>query len=117
MIVGRSDVSILEVERHSKDVKTFIQFADSLIPQEFRNVLAIQQNQRYLCCLILRKSKSISWDKKEALITEVLAQVRITGFVDNIISAEDIWTFVDKEKLNKHIRRLDESNSNSFRGK
>ena len=102
MIVGRADITLEDVEKHIKDVEQFINYSDSLVPEEFKHVTAIIHNQRYLCCLILRTSQRVSWDKKKEIIDNVMFGIRIVGYTDEVISARVLLDLADQEKLNKY---------------
>lgn len=102
MIVGKTDVLVEDVEKHSKDVETFVKYAESLVPEEFRHVTAIVDNQKYLCCLILRSSKRVSWEKKKEIINDVMYSIKIVGYTENIISASALLNLADQSKLEKY---------------
>lgn len=103
MIVGSTSVSVTDVMLHSQSAESLMEFAASLIPEEFAEVEEIQHNQRYLCCMLLRKS-TVNWDHKKAVIEEVLRVTKVTGYVDIIIAARDLYDFADTKKLTEYRR-------------
>lgn len=105
MLVGKINVELNELERRANNVENFIAYSDSLVPDMFSHVHAIISNQRYVCCLILRRSKNVPWDTKNALIDTVMAGVSIIGFSDQLIEASSLWSLVDRDKVDQYIGR------------
>lgn len=108
MIVGTTEVKVEQVEKVSHSVSEFISFAESLVPEEFRQCKAIVDNQKYICCLILRKSKLLDWDKKNRIIEEVLKDTRVMGNANELVSITKIYSLIDREVVSEYLRRGDE---------
>lgn len=105
MLVGNSKVSVADVEKHCQSTGTFLDFADSLVPEEFKHVQAIIDNQRYLCCLLLRRSTKYPYDKKAEIIENVMSNVSIVGYVNDIEDVSSIYSLVDYKRLEEYRRR------------
>ena len=104
MLVGKSDVAIQELERRVKDVEEFKKYCDSLVPEEFKHISAIRNNQRYICCLILRTSKCIPWNIKLSCINRVMQDIQIVCYTDMLIEVDILLGMIDKERVNKMWR-------------
>lgn len=105
MLVGCSNITSEDVSTHSKSVETLFKYADSLVPEEYRNCAGIRDNQRYMCCMLLRKSTTVSWDKKKALLNEALPQIRISGLADSIVSVELLSRYADRKRLDSFLKK------------
>lgn len=106
MLVGKSNVNLQELLAHTATAEAFIEYSDSLVPSEFRHVKAIIDNQRYLCCLLLRQSKSISWDKKKEILDCVLYDVHIVGYTNCVIEVGTLFALTNRENVNKYYRKV-----------
>lgn len=104
MIVGQSNVSLKSLERHAHSAKEFIEFSDSLVPEEFRHISAFTSNQRYLNCLLLRKSQLVPWDRKKEIISEVMKGLSIIGYTDTVIEVGWLYSVVDFNKVEKYLK-------------
>ena len=105
MIVGKVEVDVSVLAKHIKNKEEFLAYCDSLVPSEFRHNEHIINNQRYLCCLLLRKTNYVPWSQKKELLDEVMSSIRIVGYVDILIEANVIFSMVDNSKLNKYARK------------
>lgn len=103
MLVGKASIKMDELERHSRSAEELTEYADSLVPEEFRHNLSICYNQRYLCCVHLRKSARVSWDRKKEVIDKVLAECRIVGYTDSLIEISRLYMYVDLECVMKYL--------------
>lgn len=103
MLVGRSGIKMDELERNVHSAEELIEYADSLVPEEFRHNEKICSNQRYLCCMHLRKSGKISWDRKKEIIDKVLKGCMITGYADSLVEVSRIYMYVDLKKVLKYL--------------
>lgn len=102
MLVGKIDVSLQEVERHAHTAEELIAYSDSLVPSEFKHCEAIIGNQRYVCCLILRNSKSWTWQHKKEIMSQVMAVAKIVGYTDSLIEVGTVYGLVNQIKVNKY---------------
>ena len=105
MIVGVSNVDLIELDRAAKDVETFKSYCDSLVPEEFRHVREIMSNQRYLCLMLLRRSKNVSWDKKKEIIEPLMQGLHVVGYSDGLIDLNSMMNLVDRRRLRKFYEK------------
>lgn len=106
MLLGKSDVDIIELRKHMVDYETYCAYCDSLIPEEFRHVKELCDNQRYYCAMNIRKSEDIPWDKKKDLIVTVMSNVTVTGLTDMCIDIETLKPYMGRARMEKFFRRL-----------
>lgn len=106
MLVGKSYVELHDLVRHTKDVDMFKEYCDSLVPSEFKHVQAIIDNQRYLCCLVLRQAKTVDWDKKSQIIESVMRDIKIIGFTDTVVEVSTLFGLADKERILQYGRKV-----------
>lgn len=104
MIVGNSNLSIEDVTNHSNSYEELIEFSDLQIPEEWRHVQAIIDNQRYVCALLLRKS-SLKWDKKKPIIDRIMSEVSVVGYSDTLYDAKTIWSEISREGVRNYYER------------
>ncbi|MDE5639923.1 MAG: hypothetical protein K2I47_09130, partial [Odoribacter sp.] len=69
------------------------------MPEEYRHVRAIVDNQKYYCCLVVRQIAGIAWPKKRELINAVMRDVQIVGYVDCVIEVSILNDMVDRQRL------------------
>lgn len=99
MIVGKISVEEEDLVQHVNTSQEFMDFCASLVPQEFRHVQGIIENQEYYCCLLLRQVQQLSWPKKREIINSVMSKVRIVGYVDSVIEVSNLWDDVDVRRI------------------
>lgn len=102
MIVGCADVDLVELRRNCSTKLQLMEYAESLVPEEFRHIKDIVDNQCYLCCLTLRKDTKVSWDIKKPVIDDVMRAISITGFTDCLVEVKSLFALVDLDKLQKY---------------
>ena len=102
MLVGMCDLAMIHVEEHLSSVDDFLEYADSLVPEDFRHHQAIIDNQRYVCCLVLRKNKLVPWDIKKPIIKEVMQDIKVTGYVDSLIEVTSLFGYSDRNTILKY---------------
>lgn len=105
MLVGKRDIDIDELIRHSKSTEEFLEYADSLVPEVFRKVPGIVGNQRYLCCIALRNTERISWDRKKEILPILFSKSKLCGYVDTIMEVNNLIDIADMNKLIEYGRR------------
>lgn len=105
MLVGKSDVNMSELVKHTKSSEEFLNYSDSLVPEDFKHNKSIIDNQRYLCCLLLRSYSGVSWDIKKKLLDEVMPAIRIVGYTDALIDVNSLFGLVNKGKLLKYKKK------------
>lgn len=105
MLVGKIDIDEKKLAISSRSVETFLEFSDSLVPKAFSGCNAIINNQRYLCCVKLRKIDSVSWDVKRQLLDKVLSNLSIIGYMDELVEVEKLCSIVNMYKVQEYIER------------
>lgn len=105
MLLGVFNVEENELIRHVNSKDEFYAYCDSLVPKEFRHCKEILNNQRYLCTLILRKSKKVGWDIKKDLIISILSEVRVVGLTDSCIEVSQLYLYISKKDMEEFRRR------------
>lgn len=103
MVIG-TITSSEECVKHSRDKETFLEWCDSLVPEEFSHIKSIVDNQRYYCCLLLRRS-SVSWDKKKEIINPIMLKLRVIGFTDSVLEIKYIYNLLNVKKLEEYNAR------------
>lgn len=101
MIIGTMAIDTEALVKNSKTAEQFNKFCESLVPEEFRHIHAITDNQKYICCMIYRRLKNVAWPKKRELLNEVLRGLHIIGFADMIIEASSLMGMVDQKRIEK----------------
>lgn len=99
MIIGMADIPEAEITKHVQSVEGFCAYCEQLVPEEYRHVQAIVDNQKYYCCLVVRRIAGISWSKKRELIGTVMCGVRVIGYVDSVIEVSMLNDMVNRERL------------------
>ena len=105
MIVGKAGLTAKEVEKHCASYEELISFSDSLIPEEWRHLQAILDNQRYICALLLRSCSNVKWEKKKPIIDRILSECSIVGYADTLYDAKVIWSELNKERVHEYYER------------
>lgn len=103
MIIGSSSVNNAELIKCSKSYDDFLAYCKKLVPQEFRHVDVIINNQCYFCALKLRSCKEVSWEVKKPLCNEVLRKHQICGGLNEIIEVGNLLTIVNIQRLKDFI--------------
>lgn len=103
MLVGNANITVDNVSAHASSVQTLFEYSDSLIPREYANCKGIRDNQRYLCCVLLRKSTTVSWDHKKKLLNEAMPQIRVSGLANSVLSVDILKTYANQERLNGYL--------------
>ena len=103
MIVGKIDVPLKELAVRMSDVDKFCEYCDSLVPQEYQHVQIIKDNQRYLCCLYLRKLDTKNWKARQRFMDEVMSKCSVVGYASSLIEVGTLIPMCDKNKLQKYI--------------
>lgn len=106
MLLGKAIIEEAELGRHIASKEEFYLWCDNMIPEEFRHVKEIRDNQRYLCTLILRKSDKVAWDKKKDLIISILTETRVTGLTDSCIEVSQLSDYIGRPLMEKYLRRM-----------
>jgi len=85
--------------KNADTVPHFREYCEELVPEEYRHVQAIVENQQYYCCLLLRRVDSIPWSRKREIINGVMSGIRIVGYTDSLIEAASLAQYVDMDRL------------------
>lgn len=103
MLVGNASVTVDSVSAHAVNVQTLFKYSDSLVPKEFSGCKGIIDNQRYLCCVLLRKSTTVSWEHKKQLLNEAMPQIRVSGLTSSVLSVDILKTYANQERLRGYL--------------
>lgn len=106
MLLGKALIDENVLKRHVSSLAEFYNYCDSLIPEDFRHVSQLRDNQRYLCTLLLRKSEKIPWEVKKDIITAVMSSTRVTGLTDSCIEVSQLYEYISKDKMEGYKRRF-----------
>lgn len=101
MLVGLAAVDVSECIKRTKTYDDFRAYCTSLIPRDFQHVDAIVNNQCYLCCILLRKSDTMTWEQKREFCNMVMSKISTVGYVDCIIEVSSLMGAVDIQRLKK----------------
>ena len=104
MIVGNSSLSVEDVVNHSGSYEELVQFSDSQIPDEWKHIQAIVDNQRYVCALLLRRS-SVKWEHKKGIIDRIMSEVTILGYPNVLYDTKAIWGEISRDGVKKYYER------------
>ncbi len=99
MIIGTIHVNEQSLVRSADTVERFCEYCKQLVPEEYRHVQAIVENQQYYCCLLLRRLESISWSRKREIINGVMRSIRIVGYTDSLVEATSLAQYVNVDRL------------------
>jgi len=105
MIVGASRVDKQELVLASTSVQSFEEFCVAQVPDEFKHCREIVDNQKYLCCIILRSIKTVPWDKKKPVIDDVMRGLSIVGFTDTLVEATSLLGVANLKRVKKFKER------------
>lgn len=105
MLIGTSKISN-GLERHIDSYEDFMEYAKSLVPQEYRHNTALIHNQAYFNAMTLRKATYIPWEKKKELLETVMKSITVSGYTDVIIDIDAIYDYVDNKRVDKFWRKL-----------
>ena len=105
MLVGQSNVSIAELEKNARDLDAFKKYCDSLVPEDFRHVSSIVNNQRYICAMMLRNSSHVTWKQKKDIVDEIMRGIRIVGYTDQVIDLSVLLNRVDVKRLEMYFQK------------
>lgn len=103
MIVGKKDIVINELIKHTKSIEDLIEYSNSLIPKEFLHLKSIQDNQLYYLLLLLKKS-NITYEKKKEL-SELFVNISPIGYTDTIVPLDILINRVSLSKIRKYYRK------------
>lgn len=99
VIVGTIHVDEKLLVKSADTVSHFCEYCEGLVPEEYRHVRAIVENQQYYCCLLLRRVDSLSWSRKREIIDGVMKGIKIVGYTDSLIEAAGLAQYVDVDRL------------------
>ncbi len=116
MIIGNASLTVEDVEMHASSYEELTKYSDSQIPEEWRHLQVIVDNQRYICAMLLRKSTKIEWKEKRELIDRILSEVKIVGYTDVLYDAKTIWSLISRERVLEYYERSLSGNVKPKRG-
>lgn len=96
MIVGTTKVEVSDLVKHTKSVDDFRNYCIHLVPDKYRHLQAVVNNQIYICCLCLRKCDAVAWDTKKEILRKCMQDIRIVGCTNELIDFDDILMYVGR---------------------
>lgn len=105
MLVGKADVNIRELVVRCKKEEELLNYMDSLVPEGFRHIRAIVDNQRYICCLYIRASKVIPWDVKKDLLNNIMSKLTVVGYTNILIETSMLYSIANMDRIEKYYRK------------
>lgn len=96
MIVGTSKIDTIELAKHTKSCDDFKEYCISLVPEQFRHLQVVVNNQIYICCLYLRRCNNVDWSRKKEIIKSVLEEVHVVGCTNELIDIGDIIMYLER---------------------
>lgn len=106
MLLGKAVIEGAELKAHISSLEDFYGYCDSLVPEEFRHLKQIRDNQRYLCAMVLRKSNLVPWDKKKDLLVSIMSETRVIGLTDVCIDISQLYEYISRKRMEKYKRRF-----------
>ena len=106
MIVGSTKIDYEFLRRNYKNVENIKRYIVGCIPERFRHVRQIYDNQTYYVCMCLRKVGITDYKELHATLHSLLSGVKITGYVDFVVECEFLLQLSNKDKLNLYLERL-----------
>lgn len=106
MIIGSTNVDKSFLMRNFKYTDKIIEYSNSLIPDEFRHIKELRDNQLYYICMTLRKLGLSDYRALHNSIHTLLKGVRITGYVDDVLEVSLLYNLVNRDKVNLYLERL-----------
>jgi hypothetical protein len=94
MIIGSRNVGAL-----LHHIVNLSAYAESLVPPLFRKYEAIVNNQKYYIALKLRAESKLRYETRVDYTDKLLANVYLTGCITEFIEIEEIFDYVDFNKL------------------
>lgn len=101
MLIGSKDLSKLERNLHNLS-----SYSVSLVPKYLRHNRAIINNQKYYVALAVRENKKLKFDKRMQLCQSLLSDVSITGTISAFYSIDEIFPYVDFNKLFYNLQEV-----------
>jgi hypothetical protein len=89
MIIGTTLVDVRKLISLVPHKYKFINYAKSIIPEDYRENTTIQANQVYYNCMLLNKTKSIDYRKLRSFQKDVLKDTFIVGYLDQIVALDE----------------------------
>lgn len=106
MIVGKTSLDKVLLKKIYREPDKVGEYSNSLIPKEFRHLKEIQDNQIYLVCMTLRKIGITDYKVVHSTVNVLLRGVRITGYVDELVEVEELYSIVNIERTKLFLERL-----------
>lgn len=106
MFVGSTNIDKDKLRRIFKDPSLVKAYSDSLIPEEFRHIRELQDNQLYIVAMTIRRIGLNDYKAMEKSINQLLKGVRITGFTQSLVEISFVYNLVNNDKVNLYLERL-----------
>lgn len=106
MIIGSSVIDYGILCSCYPSISKIKRYSNSLIPQEFRGIKQIEDNQLYYVTLSLRKMPTITdYKLLKKVIAELMDGVLIIGYSNEVIELSNIWQYVDYDIVTRYLER------------
>lgn len=106
MFVGSSNIDREYLKKIYRNPDRIREYSNSLIPQEFRHLEILRDNQLYFVCMTLRKIGITDYKTLQNTIRELLKGVRITGYTDEVTDITFLYNIVNMNKVKLYLERL-----------
>lgn len=106
MLVGCTSLSNEKLLKIYRNPEALRHYSNSLIPEEFRHVKELQDNQLYFVCMTLRKLGIKDYKELQKTIHELLKGLRVTGYVNDVVEVSFLYNIVNKSKVELYLERL-----------
>lgn len=106
MFVGTTNLDTEFLRTNYKNPTKIRKYSNSLIPEEFSENSKLKDNQLYFVCLTMRKLGITDYDGLRETIRVLFKGLRVTGYVDSVLEISSVYSYINREKLERYIRRL-----------
>lgn len=106
MLVGSSKVDMIKLSSCMFNEKKLVEYSNSLIPEEFKDVQQVKSNQLYLCCLYLRKVPCKEYKARKAFISGIMGNLKVVGSAKELIEVSIIKDLVNRKRLQKFMEEI-----------
>lgn len=98
MIIGTTKVSLPLIDKAIKDYDNLYEYAKSLLDKSIQHNEQLIFNQMYYCLIYYRKESPKHWKIKKELISEIVKNIRIKGYLTSYIEINEIVSAYTNEK-------------------
>ena len=109
MFIGSKDLDLDFLRKNFYNIEKLKNYSNSLIPEEFRHLDQIQDNQLYYIVLNLRKIGITDYRKLKSVTRELLSGIKIMGYVNSVIEVTSLYSIVNIDRVNLLLERLNKN--------